>query len=122
MAARVSANWLKILSWAAFGRQHVRDANRQLLVTVSRLLRPLLKDLVFVGGCATGTLITDEAVPTVRATIDVDTIAEITSYAEYVHFADRLMDVGFTVDTREGVPLCRWRNGDLILDVMPLDE
>ena len=86
------------------------------------LLRPLLEELVFVGGCVTGTLITDEAATRVRATMDVDTIAEITSYSENVRFGNRLRAVGFTEDTSEGAPLCRWRQGEVILDVMPLDE
>ncbi len=100
----------------------MHDTNRELLASVARLLGPLLDELVFVGGCVTGLLITDEAVPGVRATIDVDAIAGITSYHEYVKFAERLRGVGFTEDASEGAPLCRWKNGGLILDVMPLDE
>jgi hypothetical protein len=100
----------------------MRDTNRQLLLSAARLLKPLLEELVFVGGCATGLLITDDAAPSVRVTIDVDAIAEITSYREYVQFAERLRGVGFTEDTSEGAPLCRWRNGGVILDVMPLDQ
>src|SRR5438105_14116031 len=100
----------------------MRDPNRQLLLSAARLLRPLLDELVFVGGCAAGLLITDRAVPSVRATIDVDAIAEIMSYGEYVQFAERLREVGFGEDASEGAPLCRWRNAGLILDVMPLDE
>src|SRR5436190_7534738 len=100
----------------------MRDTNRQLLLSAARLLRPILKDLVFVGGCATGLLITDDAAPPVRATIDVDAIAEITSYGEYVRFGDRLRTARFMEDASEGAPLCRWRNGREILDVMPLDR
>lgn len=55
------------------------DANRRLLLAASKLLKPLLEEVVFVGGCATGTLITDSAVPVVRTTLDVDTIAQIMS-------------------------------------------
>jgi hypothetical protein len=54
--------------------------------------------------------------------MDVDAIAEITSYAENVRFGERLRDVGFTEDTSDGAPLCRWRQDEVILDVMPLDE
>jgi hypothetical protein len=39
------------------------DTNYQLLVSAARLLKPLLDELVFIGGCATGLLITDEAAP-----------------------------------------------------------
>ncbi len=81
-----------------------------------------LDELVFVGGCVTGLLITDDAAPGVRATIDVDVIAEIKSYGEYVRFAERLRGAGFAEDISEGAPLCRWRSGKVVLDVMPLDQ
>ena len=57
------------------------NTNYQLLVAAARLLVPLLDELVFVGGCATGLMITDKAAASVRPTFDVDAIAEITSYA-----------------------------------------
>jgi hypothetical protein len=44
--------------------------------------------IVFVGGGATGLLISDPAV--IRTTYDVDVIAEIVSYREYVIFSQRL--------------------------------
>jgi hypothetical protein len=67
-------------------------------------------------------LITDEAASAPRITLDVDAIAEITSYAEYADFGNRLRALGFKEDTSEGAPLCRWTHGRTILDVMPLDE
>jgi len=97
------------------------DTNYQLLVSAARLLKPLLDELVFIGGCATGLMITDEAAPSVRPTIDVDAIAEITSYVEYVNFSERLRALGFSEDTEEGAPLCRWKHGEVRLDLMPLD-
>jgi hypothetical protein len=75
-----------------------------------------------VGGCTTTLLITDKAAADVRPTYDVDAIAEITSYADYVDFSERLRKIGFTEDTSEGAPICRWRQKKTILDVMPLDE
>lgn len=48
------------------------DANRQVLLAAARLLGPLLDEIVFVGGCATGLLITDDAVPGVRATLPLE--------------------------------------------------
>src|SRR5690242_10185748 len=98
----------------------MRDTNRDLLLSATRLLKPLLDDLVFVGGSITGLLITDDAAPSVRATIDVDAIVAVT-YSGYADVGDRLREVGFGEDMSEDAPLCRWRNGDLILDVMPLD-
>src|SRR5258706_11034328 len=84
------------------------DSNREQLITAAQLLRPLLGELVFVGGSVTGLLITDEAAGNPRTTFDVDAIAEITSYAEYAAFGDRLRALGFAEDTSEGAPLCRW--------------
>jgi predicted nucleotidyltransferase len=86
------------------------------------LLRPMLDELVFVGGSVTGLLITDGAANEPRATFDVDAIAEISSYAEYTAFGERLRALGFAADTREAAPLCRWVHESTILDVMPLDE
>ena len=100
----------------------MRDINYQLLVSAARLLKPLLDDLVFTGGCVTGLLITDEAAPASRPTLDVDAIAEIASYVEYVRFSERLRGIGFSEDTSEGAPVCRWKNGGITFDVMPLDE
>ena len=98
------------------------NRNLELLTTAAQLLKPLLDELVFVGGCATGLLITDEAAAEVRPTFDVDAIAEITSYADYHNFSERLRKLGFTEDTSEDAPICRWSHGETKLDVMPLDE
>jgi hypothetical protein len=100
----------------------VDDSNLEQLTAAARLLRPLLGELVFVGGTVTGLLITDEAAADPRTTLDVDAIAEITSYPEYAAFGDRLRALGFLEDSREEAPLCRWVHHETILDVMPLDE
>lgn len=100
----------------------MHDPNLDQLIAAADALRPLLPELVFVGGCVTGLLITDEAAGEPRGTIDVDAIAEITSYAQYAEFGDRLRSLGFSEDTRESAPVCRWLRGGMILDVMPLDE
>jgi hypothetical protein len=96
--------------------------NLELLIRVARLVRPLLDELVFVGGCTTALLITDPAASAVRSTYDVDAIVEITSYAEYAAFSERLRQLGFTEDQSEGAPICRWAHEDLRFDVMPTDE
>jgi len=98
------------------------NPNLQLLADAATLLEPILGELVFVGGCATALLITDNAAADVRPTFDVDAIAEITSYAAYAEFSDRLRKLGFREDASEGAPLCRWRQKTTTLDVMPLDE
>jgi len=98
------------------------DPNIQLLKDAAKLLRPLLNELVFVGGSTTGLFITDPGAGDVRPTVDVDAITEITSYLEYVSFSDKLRRLGFVEDTSEDSPTCRWLNGGVTLDVMPLNE
>jgi hypothetical protein len=98
------------------------NPNLQLLTDAAKLLKPILEELVFVGGCATALLITDKAAADVRPTFDVDAIAEITSYAAYADFSERLRNLGFQEDAREGAPRCRWRQQTTTFDVMPLDK
>jgi predicted nucleotidyltransferase len=98
------------------------NPNLELLTAAAKLLGPLVDELVFVGGCATGLLITEEAIADVRPTVDVDAISEVTSYAGYVNLSERLRALGFKPDTSEGSPLCRWLHSGIKVDVMPLDE
>ena len=76
--------------------------NLQLLIEASRLLIPILDEVVFVGGCTTGLFISDQGAGELRTTLDVDAIAEITSYADYSLFSARLRKLDFTEDTSEG--------------------
>src|SRR5277367_5372031 len=85
-------------------------------------LKPLLPEIVFVGGCTTGLLITDPAASPARATDDVDVIVEVAFYAEYARFSKRLRNLGFSEDSSEGAPICRWLVDQMKLDVMPTDE
>lgn len=99
----------------------MNDPNLPQLVRAAEALRPLLPELVFVGGCITGLLITDPGAPSPRGTMDVDAIVEVTSYEQYSRFGERLRALGFAEDLSEGAPLCRWVWDRTILDVLPLD-
>lgn len=81
----------------------------------------MLSEIVFVGGCTTGLLVSDPGAAPPRMTNDVDVIAEIASYAELTLFSERLRSLGFEEDSSEGAPICRWRHSRLVLDLMPLD-
>jgi hypothetical protein len=84
------------------------DHNLELLRTVAERLGPLRDQVVFVGGAATGLLVTDPAAPTPRPTKDVDVIVEVASLAEYqTTLREQLLDLGFAEDTAEDAPLCR---------------
>ena len=77
----------------------MRNSNLEQLIAAAGLLRPMLEELVFVGGAVTSLLVTDEGAGLPRTTLDVDAIAEITSYAEYAAFGERLRALGFSEDT-----------------------
>jgi hypothetical protein len=85
-------------------------------------LRPLLEELVFIGGSIIELFITDPAAMDIRETKDIDVIVETLTYAGYIDFTDRLRKIGFSNDVREGAPICRWVNDETTLDVMPIDE
>jgi predicted nucleotidyltransferase len=97
------------------------DPNVQQLQIVAGALQSLREKLVFVGGCVVGILITDPARPPVRATQDVDLVAETASKAEYYAIAADLRRLGFQVDPGDEV-ICRWRYGNLKVDVMASRE
>lgn len=97
------------------------DPNVQLVETLLQHLNELADEFVFIGGCATGLLISDSARPAVRATKDVDLITEVTTRWHYYELLDRLRQKGFREDTSSDV-VCRWRVGEIQVDVMPIDE
>ena len=94
------------------------DPNRELLESAADLLRPLLSELVFVGGCATGLLITDPGSGGVRATYDVDATMELSGYGEYATIVEKLSALGLKPDTEV---TCRWHHAGLVIDVMPTE-
>jgi hypothetical protein len=100
----------------------ISNPNIEVLELAAHQLGDLVERVVFLGGCATGLLLTDPAAPPIRATVDVDVIVEVASLAEYYRFADQLRGKGFREDTGEDAPICRWRSESVILDVMPTDE
>lgn len=100
----------------------LQNPNADLLLSAVQKLVPLLDRIVFVGGCAAGLLITDPGAAPVRPTVDVDAIVEIASYAELVALEVILRQLGFDQPHVECAPLCRWIQGDLILDLMPTDS
>ena len=99
----------------------MQNPNIEMVMRAVKQLAELADEMVFLGGCATGLLITDKAAPPIRQTIDVDTIVQVSSRAEYYQLSDALREKGFVEDTSDDAPLCRWRGDAVILDVMPTD-
>lgn len=93
------------------------EANRAILLAVARALRGVDPSLTFVGGCATGLLVTSVQAQDIRPTRDVDVVAAITSLPDYHRLEQALRGIGFVHDV-DG-PTCRWRWRDITVDVMP---
>lgn len=98
-----------------------RDPNRALLIKAAERLAPLLHRMVFVGGCATGLLVTEEGAAGVRATRDVDVIVDVQNYGAYIELESELQRLGWRPDFTPNAPRCRWVFEEMILDVMPID-
>jgi predicted nucleotidyltransferase len=97
------------------------DQNIPILEEVAKALGPLTKQAVFLGGCAVGLLIVDKGRPPVRVTEDVDLAIDTKTLAEYYALAAELRKRGFREDAESKV-ICRWRLGDLVVDIMPTKE
>ncbi|MCA9000637.1 MAG: hypothetical protein KDB61_01850, partial [Planctomycetes bacterium] len=97
------------------------DGNVERLQATAKALGNLMEQLCLVGGTAANLLITDPGASPLRPTLDVDLIVETTQYPEYHHFCQGLAVLGFTQDPGDD-PICRWKRGDIVVDIMPLDE
>jgi len=100
------------------------DTHRAMIELVARALGDdLLKRMAFLGGSATGLLITDDLTrESVRHTEDVDLIVEALSYGEWAQLRAELSARGFRESPADEI-ICRMRlNEFLIVDFMPTDE
>ena len=66
------------------------NPNIEILSAAVERLGAVADEMVFLGGCATGLLITDPAAPSIRITTDVDVITEVTSMRDYYQLSERL--------------------------------
>ena len=100
----------------------LQNPNLAILILAIEKLGSLSNEMVVVGGCATGLLITDEAAAPIRMTVDVDVIVQVVTRGDYYKLSERLRKKGFNEDMSEDSPICRWICEDVILDVMPTDK
>jgi predicted nucleotidyltransferase len=98
------------------------DPNIAKVELVAHAIGTLCEELVFVGGCAAGLLITDEAAAPVRVTYDVDLVVEVTALSGYHRMEKQFAKLGFTRDMASDAPICRWRYQNLEVDLMPTDS
>jgi predicted nucleotidyltransferase len=95
------------------------DPNLAVLVPIAQALGDLCESLVFVGGCATGLLLTAQRAQVIRATQDVDVIVRAISTVEYRAMERAIESRGFKHDLSPEAPICRWVWNGVMLDLMP---
>ncbi|MDO8891376.1 MAG: hypothetical protein Q7V00_05985 [Sulfurimicrobium sp.] len=98
------------------------DPNVHLVELVAHALGELCDELVFLGGCAAGLLCTSPSAPPPRVTYDVDVVAEVAALAAYHALEKQFASRGFARDVSLDAPICRWRFGEVKVDLMPTDE
>lgn len=95
------------------------NPNLEILELVARALGPVCERVIFVGGCATGLLLTLERPDRIRVTEDVDIVAQALTVHDYHAIEKQVRAQGFSNDMRPGAPICRWVYKNLTLDLMP---
>jgi predicted nucleotidyltransferase len=88
---------------------------------VADRLDPAGVDYAFVGGCIVNLLLDHPGLAPARPTDDVDVIVEVTAGQRYSDLEAKLRALGFQHDVTPNAPKCRWRLGDLTVDVMPTE-
>ena len=97
------------------------DPNLAKVELIAHALGSLRDQLVFVGGCAAGLLMTDVAATLARVTYDVDLVVEVTALLGYHRMEAEFTRRGFKRDVSPDAPICRWRYRDLEVNLMPTD-
>lgn len=91
------------------------------LQAVAQALGPLRERVVFVGGATVNLYAAAPlGTPEPRVTDDVDCIVEVAPQAAFYRLEEELRALGFTNDIESGV-ICRWRVGQLVVDIMPTE-
>lgn len=95
------------------------NPNLAILELVAQALGPVCESVIFVGGCATGLLLTQERPDRIRITEDVDIVAQALTVHDYHAIEKQVRAQGFSNDMRPDAPICRWVYKNVTLDLMP---
>jgi hypothetical protein len=98
------------------------DPNVQSVERIAAALGELRDELVLVGGCAASLPIDAPTASPSRGTYVVDPIAVVAALGDYYKLETRFSQLGFTRELSADAPICRWRLGDIAVDLMPTDE
>lgn len=96
------------------------DPNLEAVQSAFAALGDLRESVVLVGGCATGLLVTATRSEMIRPTRDVDLVVEVVSARDFRRAEQRLRTCGFVNDQSPEAPICRWRHGEIMVDLMPM--
>jgi hypothetical protein len=89
------------------------------LLEVARRLRPLEIDFAFLGGCVVPFLLDDPDLMPMRPTNDVDVVLLLIRQSKMAEIEERVRRQGFVHADYAGAPICRWRLGEITVDIMP---
>lgn len=98
------------------------DPNVGIVETVAAALGELCDELVLVGGCSASLLIEAPTAPPPRVTYDVDLVASVAALRDYHALEKRFAARGLQRDIAPDAPICRWKVGEIKVDLMPTDE
>lgn len=94
------------------------DIDLEILKLTIKELKPLLNEIVFLGGSVISLFVDEPGILEIRETFDVDCAIEISHREDYERFAKKLRQIGFSEDINSKI-ICRFKKGDLIVDVHP---
>ena len=97
----------------------LNNPNLAILELVAQALGPVCDSVIFVGGCATGLLLTRERPDRIRITEDVDIVAQALTVHDYHAIEKQVRARGFSNDMRSDAPIYRWVYKNVTLDLMP---
>jgi predicted nucleotidyltransferase len=97
----------------------LENPNVAMLEIAVHALGDLCDSLVFIGGCATGLLVTNVRAQQIRVTEDVDVVTKVATIGAYHRIEKQLAARGFRHDTSADAPICRWIGGGTMVDLMP---
>jgi hypothetical protein len=89
------------------------------LTAVAGRLRPLEIDFAFLGGCIVPFLLDDPDLMPMRPTNDVDVVLLLIRQSKMAEIEERVRRQGFVHADYDGAPICRWKLGEITVDIMP---
>ena len=99
--------------------------NLEMLIAASKTLQPIIRDLVFIGGCVTDLYITDKLGVLSSNTKDVDVLIEVIGQSNYYKLEKKLRKLGLK-NKADNEVICSWLletdGTELTLDIIPTDE